>query len=166
MKPQESVMLPKAYEQPADTYKVPDDINVALLHTIIAVTALRDVMIRENETLEKSNTRAFMAMQDEKLEVARRYDVLVSTLMGRAGDIKAADPKLKQQLERLQESFGETAKLNRERIERMRNATKLLGDRIMKCARQEAETMTQFAYGSNGKMQRGGKASIGTDERA
>lgn len=159
-------MKPMAHETNTESYTVPADINVALLHTIISVTALRDVMIRENEALEHSNTRAFMDMQDEKVEVARRYDLLVSTLMGRAGEIKLADGKLKAQLERLQDSFGTTAKTNRERIERMRNATKLLGERIMKSARAEAEHMTQFAYGPTGKMQRGSKASIGTDERA
>lgn len=159
-------MKPMAHEQTSDKYAVPADINVALLHTIISVTALRDVMIRESEALEHSNTRAFMDMQDEKVEVARRYELLVSTLMDRAAEIKSADAKLRAQLERLQESFGSTAKVNRERIERMRNATKALSERIMKSAREEAQNLTQFAYGSNGRMQRGSKASIGTDERA
>lgn len=147
-------------------YIVPDDINVALLHTIISVTALRDVMIKENEALEQANTVAFMDIQEEKVEVARRYELLVNAIMSRKEDIKAADQKLKEQLQRLQDSFGPVAKTNRERIERMRNATQLLSERIMKSAREQVEKDNQFAYGASGKMQRGTKAFIGVDERA
>lgn len=154
------------FYRPSADYKVPADINVALLHTIIAVTALRDVMIKENEALELSSTPAFMDLQEEKVDAARRYELLVSSLMDRAADIKLADEKLKEQLQRLQTSFGEVATANRNHIERMRNATQLLGDRIMKSARVEAERQNQFAYGSSGKMQKGTKTLIGVDERA
>lgn len=160
-------MLMNQTAETKDTgYTVPEDINVALLHTIIAVTALRDVMMKENEALEHTNTQAFMNMQDEKVEVARRYETLVNALMARKNEIKQADASLKEQLQRLQDSFGQVAKTNRERIERMRNATKMLGDRIMKNAREQAEKNNQFAYGASGKMQKGNKAYIGVDERA
>jgi len=147
-------------------YKVPDDINVALLHTIIAVTALRDIMLKENEALGCANTSAFLALQEEKMETALRYETLVNALMNRKDDIKSAEDNLKKQLERLQESFGSVAAENRTLIDRMRNATQRLADRIMKSARAEAEKQTQFAYGASGKMQKGTKATIGLNERA
>ncbi len=160
-------MLPKTQETTATGgYKVPAEINVALLHTIIAVTALRDVFLKEIDALKATNTKAFLDLQEEKVEVARRYELLVNTLMDRAAEIKLADEKLKNQLERLQTDFGAVAKTNREWIERMRNATAALGETIMKSARKSAEDMTQFAYGSTGKMQRGNKATIGIEERA
>ncbi len=154
------------FSSPSSDYKVPTDINVALLHTIIAVTALRDVMLKENDALAISSTRLFMDLQEEKVDAARRYELLVSALMSRPADIKDADAKLKEQLQRLQTSFGDVATKNRESIDRMRNATKLLGERIMKSARVEVERQNQFAYGSSGKMQKGTKALIGVDERA
>lgn len=147
-------------------YTVPADINVAILHTIIAVTALRDVMTKEIDALRQSKTSLFLELQDEKVEVARRYETLVNDLMGRGAEIKAADAKLKEQLQRLQKDFSATAEENLEWIERMRSATEKLGERIMRSARKSAESQTQFAYGASGKMQRGGKVSIGTDERA
>ncbi len=163
-------MIMKTNDLPAPAaspdYKVPADINVALLHTIIAVTALRDVMLKENDALAACSTRSFMDLQEEKIDAGRRYETLVNALMARPDDIKGADAKLKDQLQRLQESFGETAKINRERIERMRNATRLLGERIMKGAQAEIERQNQFAYGATGKMQKGTKALIGLDERA
>ncbi len=158
-------MLPKELEKTKE-YKVPAEINVALLHTIIAVTALRDVLIKETDALKVTNTKAFMDLQDEKVEVARRYEVLVNALMDRATEVKNADAKLKAQLERLQDDFGMVAKTNREWIERMRDATKKLGETIMQAARKSAEGQSQFAYGSSGKMQKGIKATIGVEERA
>lgn len=150
----------------ATGYTVPSDINVAILHTIIAVTALRDVMLKENDALAAVSTRGFMDVQEEKVDAARRYEVLVNALMNRADEIKSADGKLKEQLQRLQGSFGDVAKINRDSIERMKNATKLLSERIMKSARTDMEKQTQFAYGASGKMQKGNKALMGLDERA
>lgn len=146
-------------------YTVPAEMNVAILHTIIAVTALRDVLTKETEALKQTNTAAFLELQDEKVEVARRYETLVNALMDRGAEIKTADAKLQDQLQRLQKDFSATSKENLQWIERMRAATEKLGERIMKSARRSAESQTQFAYGATGKMQRGSKVSIGTDER-
>ena len=150
---------PKAYTPPAD-------INVALLHTIIAVTALRDVLLKENEALEASKTAAFLELQDEKVEVARRYETLVNHLMDNGEKTKNADTKLKNQLQRLQGDFSAVCQKNLMLIERMKNATEKLGECIMKSARKTAEAATQFAYGSSGKMQKGNRATIGIEERA
>ncbi len=150
----------------AKNYHVPGDINVALLHTIIAVTALRDVLLKEIDALKHNKTGMFMDLQEEKVEVARRYELLIGNLMERGPEIKNADKKLKEQLRRLQNDFGTVAETNRTQIERMSNATKKLGELIMRTARKSAENATQFAYGSSGKMARGNKATIGVNERA
>lgn len=147
-------------------YTPPADINVALLHTIIAVTALRDVLLKENEALESSKTSLFLDLQDEKVEAARRYEILVNHLMDNGEKTKTADMKLRDQLQRLQGDFSKVCQRNLELIERMRNATEKLGECIIKSARKTAEAATQFAYGSSGKMQKGNKATIGLNERA
>lgn len=163
-------MFNKTQDMPAPAsakpYSPPADINVAILHTIIAVTALRDVLLKENEALEASKTHDFLALQDEKVEVARRYELLVNHLMDNGEKTKAADSKLKAQLQRLQGDFSTVCHRNLELIERMKNATEKLGECIMRSARKTAEAATQFAYGSSGKMQRGNRASIGVEERA
>lgn len=147
-------------------YAPPADVNVAILHTIIAVTTLRDVLLKETAALKESNSALFLSLQDEKVEAARRYELLVNTLMDRGADVKAADPKLKERMQRLQEDFSKTAEENLAYIRRMENATKMLGETIMAAARKSAQDQTQFAYGASGKMQRGNKALIGLDERA
>ncbi len=149
------------------TYNVPVELNVALLHTIIAVTALRDVLTKETDALKHTNTKAFLELQEEKVEVARRYETLVNNLMARpAEEIKTADQKLKDQLLRLQADFGQIAKTNRESIDRMKNATERLGEHIIRSARKAADTERQFAYGASGKMQQSSKTTIGVEERA
>lgn len=157
----------KQTETPATkSYTPPSDINVAILHTIIAVTTLRDVLLKETGALKDSNSALFLSLQDEKVEAARRYELLVNTLMDRGDEVKAADPKLKERLQRLQAEFSETVAENLEYLRRMENATRMLGETIMAAARKSAQDQTQFAYGASGKMQRGTKALIGVDESA
>jgi hypothetical protein len=156
----------KKHEPQEKHYTAPADVNVAILHTIIAVTALRDVLLKETEALKNAKTSAFLELQDEKVEVARRYELLINNLMARGAEVKNADSKLKEQLNRLQSDFSSVSKENLAWIKRMENATKKLGDTIMRSARKSAESQTQFAYGSSGKMQKGNKALIGFDERA
>lgn len=159
-------MFNKKTEIQEKHYTVPADINVAILHTIIAITALRDVLTKETDALKHSRTSLFLELQDEKVEVARRYETLVNALMSRGVEVKKADAKLKDQLSRLQGDFSKVANENLEWIKRMESATKKLGETIMRSARKSAETQTQFAYGSSGLMQKGNKALIGLDERA
>lgn len=140
-------------------------VNNALRELIVTVTALRDVLLKENDALDHSNTRAFLAMQDEKVTVARRYEALMTELLSRE-DIKSADPALKQQLLSIESGFTAVMKENLTKLDRMKGATEKLGERIMKSARKSAESMTQFAYGSGGTMQRGTKATIGVSEQA
>ena len=149
-----------AQKAPAST-----GINVLLKDLIVTITALRDVLLKENDALEHSNSRAFLDMQEEKVAVARRYEMLMNDLLTRE-EIKSADPQLKKQLLSLEKGFTEVMKENLTRLERMKNATEKLGERIMKSARKSAESMTQFAYGSAGTMQKGNKASIGVSEQA
>lgn len=150
----------------AQGYTVPADMNVAILHTIIAVTALRDVLLKETDALKQTKTSLFLELQEDKVEVARRYELLVSNLMGRGADIKNADVKLKDQLQRLQEDFSKVSAENLQWIKRMENATKRLGETIINSARRAAESQTQFAYGAGGTMHKPNKTMIGVDERA
>lgn len=140
-------------------------VNATMRELIVTITALRDVLLKENDALDHSNSRAFLAMQDEKVTVARRYEVLMSDLLSR-DDVKSADPALKQQLLSIEAGFTRVMKENLVKLDRMKNATEKLGERIMKSARKSAESMTQFAYGSGGTMQRGNKATIGVSEQA
>ena len=150
---------------PAPAAAANGNVNVLLKDLIITITALRDVLLRENDALGATNTRAFMDIQDEKVSTARKYEALMVELMSRE-DIKNADPQIKKQLFALEKGFTDVMKDNMRNLERMKSATEKLGERIMKSARKSAESMTQFAYGSAGTMQKGNKASIGVSEQA
>jgi len=141
------------------------EINAMMRDLIVTVTALRDVLIRENDALDHSNSRAFLELQDEKVAIARRYETLMISLMENP-DIKFADPKLKQQLLSMEQGFSGVMKDNMKKLEHMRNATERLGERIMKSARKSADSLGQFAYGAAGTMQKGLKSTIGVSEQA
>lgn len=140
-------------------------IDHLLKNLIVAVTALHDVLTRENDALDHADTRAFSALQDEKVAVARRYETLMTTLMNRK-DITFADLRLKQQLLAMEEGFSSVMKSNLQKLERMKTATERLGEYIMNSARKSAESQSQFAYGAAGTMQRGVKSTFGISEQA
>ncbi|MFA5592497.1 MAG: hypothetical protein WC989_04205 [Micavibrio sp.] len=145
--------------------QVTGDVNKLLRALIVAVTNLRDVLLRENDALDHSNSQAFMDLQDEKVAIARHYEGLMVSLLNRT-DLQTADTRLRSQLLSLEEGFSTVMKDNMEKLERMRGATERLGEQIMSAARKSAENMSQFAYGSAGTMQKGGKATIGLSEQA
>ena len=145
---------------------LPADINQAILQTIMSVTALCDILAKENEALEQCKSAAFFALQDEKVETGRRYEALVAHLMSKPLELKSADPKLKSQLQGLQDRFGDVTQKNLFLLERMNNATSKLKEHIVGAVRKAAEVEGQFSYGASGKMQKGVKSSIGINERA
>lgn len=139
--------------------------NLMLKELIVTITALHDILVRENETLDLSNSRAFFDLQDEKLAVARKYEELMVALKSHQ-DIASVDPKLKSQLLSMEDGFSSVMKTNMQKLERMKSSTEKLGDMIMKAARKSAETVGQFAYGAAGTMQKGVKSTIGISEQA
>ena len=79
-------------------------LNALLKDLIVTITALRDVLLRENDALGHSNTAAFMEIQEEKVATARKYEALMVELMSRE-DIRNADPAIKKQLFSLEQGF-------------------------------------------------------------
>ena len=159
-------MFKREVSKKGETLHPSADINAALKDTMAAIVKLGEVLKKETAALKESKSALFLEIQDEKVEAARRYETLVTSLMSRGADIKNADEKLKSQLETMQNTFGDITAENLKWIERVRNATHKLGETIMRSARKSAEKQTQFAYGASGKMQKGNKTLIGFDERA
>jgi ElaB/YqjD/DUF883 family membrane-anchored ribosome-binding protein len=87
-------------------------------------------------------------------------------MLDRKDEIKQADPKLIERLEKMRSEFSDIAHENHAALERMKNGMKRLGDRIMETAREAARKEKQIIYGSSGQMQSGLKTTIGINESA
>jgi uncharacterized protein YukE len=142
------------------------DPNKAMQEMMSTIDTLRSSLVEETKALKDADTQTFMSLQDEKLTVARDYLEGMTQLLARKDELKAADPTLRERLEKMRAEFAETAHENHAALERMRNGMKRLGDRIMETARTAAKKEEQLVYGSTGQMQSGSKASIGVNESA
>ncbi len=146
--------------------KLPDNPNAAMIEMMYIIDNFRGLMIREAEALEGADAQAFLDLQDEKLLIGRRYEMGMSDLLSRKDQIRAADPSLRQRLDTMQKNFHAVTERNLSGLDRMKNGTQRLHERIMLAARDTAMSETRFAYGANGTMQNGSRASIGISEQA
>lgn len=142
------------------------DPKKAMQEMMDIIDTLRGVMLEESTALKNTDTKAFIAIQDKKIEAARVYQDGVNQMIARKADMKKAPEALKVQLETMRADFLTIAEENLEELERMRKGMARLSDRIMNLAKSEAVESQKFVYGAHGKLEGSGKASIGVNERA
>lgn len=157
--------MTQAFEHTAAA-KLPDNPNAAMIEMMYIIDNFRGLMVREAEALESADARAFLELQDEKIEIGRRYETGMSDLLSRKEQIRAADPTLRQRLDAMQKNFHAVTERNLQGIERMKGGTQRLHEKIMLAARETAMNEKRFAYGANGAMQNSARASIGISEQA
>lgn len=146
--------------------KLSRDPNKAMQEMMQTIDRLHATLMAETKVLKETDTKSFMAMQDEKVIVAREYLDGMKQLIDRKDEIKNADERLIIKLEEARKNFAETAHENYAAINRMKNGMKRLGDRIMETARETARKEKQFTYGANGHLMSSTSGTIGINESA
>ncbi len=134
----------------------------AMQEMMETIDQLRAVYIRETEALTNSDAKSFMALQDEKLASARKYQSGISQILQRKDEMKQVDPELRTRLEQMQGDFSELAKENMEALERMNRCMTQLGNTLQKAAAENARKSRTFAYTSNGVVNADEAKSITT----
>jgi hypothetical protein len=127
------------------------DPSQALNEMMMTIDALRQVYVAETTALKGSDTKAFLGMQDQKIEAAQRYHDSFTQFMTRKDEIMRAHPDLRKLFGRKQVEFSKIAAENLEALGRMNRITDRLGQRIMRAARENA-AREGVAYGSGGNM--------------
>ncbi len=147
-------------------YVLSPDSNKAMQEMMGTIDRLRLSLTEETAALKDADTPTFMALQDQKIDVARDYLDGMTQMLARKDELKEADPTLKKRLEEMGKQFSETVHDNHAALGRMKNGMKRLGDRIMETARAAAKKEEQLVYGAGGQMESGLKASIGINRSA
>lgn len=124
----------------------------AFMAMIEVVEGLIAVYREENESLDRADSAAFMALQDKKMVLARLYQKGIQILISRREDMKAIDAGLKQRLQILQADFAAAAEKNMNGLNRLRRATEMLSAKIMAAARRAVESKNVFSYGETGTV--------------
>lgn len=115
------------------------------------IDTIRDVYARETEALTAANTRAFLDMQEEKLQAARKYQIGIEAILNRRGDFKNVNPVMKKRLADMQAEFAAITRKNMEALDRMQRCVHRMGETISSAARETAAKNRTFSYGENGK---------------
>lgn len=135
---------PKAHGSLANPAKAMQD----MMDTI---DALRVVYVEETLALKASDTPAFFALQDKKINAAQKYHESLSAFVTRKDDALAVHPDFKTLLRKKQAEFTEIADQNRDALDRMRRTVDRLGGRIMQAARDSA-ARESASYSAQGSM--------------
>lgn len=154
-------------ERSAPPFILSADPARAMKEMMDAIDALRTVYLEENAALEQADTSRFLALQDRKITVARNYQSGASQMIDRREELRAKiGPDIRRQLQAKQEEFSVVSRLNMESLERMKNCTRRLGDRLMTAARDTAR-LDSHRYGNRGRMEMNERrVSIGLNESA
>lgn len=146
----------------------PGDPNRTLSEMIETIRRLHSVYERETDALVNIDTAGFLAVQDEKLECAKAYQVGVEHIMAHKSEMKKADTALKKELETLQARFSELSFQNMDALKRVQRTMERLGSTIRKAAKDEAKKMQSFRYGADGSLPENDKRriSMGLSETA
>lgn len=148
--PKSEFQAPQAVQ--AQGALLPRDPNKAIGEIIQVIGNLHDVYERETQALEASNTKAFMAVQDEKLEAARKYQLSIGEFMKRRTEMKAADPQVNIKLQVLQEKFRDLTLKNKTALEQMQRSVERLGNTLRGIAKEAVQKDRVFSYGENGQI--------------
>lgn len=145
--------------------QLPHNPNAAMIEMMYIIDHFRTMLIKESEALESADSTSFLALQDDKLTIARKYEQGMEQMLTRKEELRKADPSLKQRLIKMQQGFHDIAERNKGGLERMAAGTARLHKRIMEAACESALNETRFAYSAAGQVRSAGKASIGISEQ-
>lgn len=123
----------------------------AIQEMMETIDALRAVYRDENDALKRSDSKAFVGLQDRKIRIAREYQNNTQQLLERKAEFSGASPALRKRLLDAHQEFTTLAAENMAGLERMRKSVQRLGDRIMSAARDAARKNTPN-YGSSGNL--------------
>lgn len=142
-------------DQPMQTqsFSLPADPDRALEQMILTIQHLKDIYVRETNALESADSKAFMAMQEEKFIAAQNYQDGIQQILARKDEMKTASPVLKASLRGLQQEFSTLFERNLDALDRMSKTMLRLGEKIRGVAMEEANKYRTLSYGETGHVQ-------------
>lgn len=150
------------------THFLATDPHKAMQEMMDTIDRVRSVYERETEALENLDTRAFLSLQEEKIETTGVYKSGIEDILRRKDEMKDIDPKIKRELERMQADFVKLSSKNMSALKRMQRTMGRLGETVQRIAKDSAKKQRAFSYGQSGRMadDENKRVSIGVSETA
>lgn len=129
---------------------LPEDTDRAMTSVISYIDDLQSVIEQETESLEASDTRGFLALQDKKMAAAQLYQQGLTEIIARKDELKSHSPAKRKTLKDKQIKFQNIMNRNVEALDRMKRSSERLGNLIIKAARDHAKEQQRVAYNNQG----------------
>lgn len=133
-------------------FSLPADPDRALEQMILSIQHLKDIYVRETNALENADSKAFMAMQEEKFIAAQNYQDGIQQLLARKDEMQSASPVLKASLRGLQQDFSNLFERNIDALDRMSKTMLRLGEKLRGAAMDEANKYRTLSYSETGHV--------------
>ena len=130
---------------------LPGNTNHAIGDVIAAAETLEEIYNAEIDALQKPDARAFMDLQDSKIEAAQNYYSVMMQMLERKNELKDIDPTTKRRLHEMHRSFSNTTRANMKVVKRMKRYSERLGDTIRNAALRAARQSNALSYSQNGE---------------
>ena len=144
------------------------DPQKAIQEMMETIDRMRNVYELETDALENLDTKAFLSLQNEKLQTTNIYKSGIEDILARKDEMKKIDPAIKKELERMQADFTELSAKNMSALKRMQRTMERLGNTVQKVAKESVKKQRVFSYGESGKLHSDDdkRVSIGVSETA
>lgn len=144
------------------------DPNRAMQEMMDTIDQVRNVYERETEALDRLDTKAFIAIQDEKIQATNIYKTRIEEILRRKAEMKNVEPHIKRDLEQMQANFAELSSKNMNSLKRMQKTMTRLGETVQKVAKESVNKEQAFSYGNSGRLDSHERksVSIGVSETA
>lgn len=138
------------------------DPSMAVQETMETISKMRAVYEQENNTLATSDTKGFMALQDQKMRVAEEYQSRMAALMARKDDLKSVDPDLKNQLRTMHKDFSDLVTQNKSALERMQRCMGRLSGMMHNAAKEALQKHRTTAYNADARVHDNDRRAVST----
>ncbi len=144
------------------------DPKKAMQEMMDMIDHMRGVYETETEALERYDTKAFLALQDDKLQATKAYRAGVEDIIRRRDEMRDIDVNMKRQVEKMQKDFADLSVKNMSALKQMQKTMERLGETVQKVAKDAVNKESAFSYGDSGRLNQDDKkrVSIGISETA
>jgi tRNA A37 threonylcarbamoyltransferase TsaD len=118
------------------------------------------LLTNETDALKKSDFQTVDTLQQNKRDIARKYQELVSALSTRQTEMATLDQPLREKLIKARTAFTLILQENMVTLEAVKKSTQRLVNRILDVARDTVTEETHHKYAANGKMQSATSSSL------
>ncbi len=150
----------------AKDFTLPADPMKAMQEMMNTIDDIKSIYLKENEILNASDTKSFVALQEDKIAAARRYQRGAEQLIERREEFSGVESTVREKLEAMQKEFSVIAGQNLKSVDTLRRSAKRLNDRIMTLARETARKDSAH-YSAHGALKTNDRLiSMGINESA